>query len=70
MLAPAGTLPDVVACLSDAFRQVLESADIRTRMAAQGADAAYLPSGAFGAYLTAEMPVWARAVKVSGAKLD
>ena len=70
VLAPAGTPPDVVARLSDAFRQVLESPDIRARMAAQGADAAYLPSDAFGAYLAAEMPIWARAVKTSGAKLD
>ena len=39
-------------------------------MAAQGADPAYLDSEQFGAYLAREMPVWARAVKDSGAKLD
>ena len=70
VLAPAGTPPETVARLSDAFGQVLQSPDNRARMAAQGADAAYLPSDAFGAYLAAEMPVWARAVRESGARLD
>ena len=70
VLAPAGTPPETVARLSYAFGQVLQSPDIRARMAAQGADAAYLPGAAFGAYLAAEMPVWARAVRDSGAKLD
>ena len=70
VLAPAGTPKEVVARLTDAFKQVLETPDIRSRMTAQGADPAYLNSEQFGAYLTGEMPVWAKAVKDSGAKLD
>ena len=70
VMAPAGTPKDVVARLSDAFRQVLENPDLRKAMTTQGADPAYLGSDAFGAYLAAEMPVWAKAVKESGAKLD
>ncbi|MFT3665213.1 Bug family tripartite tricarboxylate transporter substrate binding protein [Piscinibacter sp.] len=70
VLAPAGTPKDVVARLSDAFRQVLETPDIRSRMAAQGADPAFLGSEAFTAYLAEQMPVWAKAVKDSGTKLD
>jgi tripartite-type tricarboxylate transporter receptor subunit TctC len=57
VLAPAGTPKDVVARLSDAFRQTLETPDIRTRMVQQGADPAYLPADDFAAYLAAQMPV-------------
>jgi tripartite-type tricarboxylate transporter receptor subunit TctC len=70
VLAPAGTPKDVVGRLSDAFRQVLESPDIRGRMVAQGADPAFMPSDAFANYLAAQIPIWARAVKDSGARLD
>jgi tripartite-type tricarboxylate transporter receptor subunit TctC len=70
ILAPAGTPKDVVARLSDAFKQVLENPEIRSKMTAQGADPAFLGSDAFGAYIAAEMPVWAKAVKDSGTKLD
>ena len=70
MLAPAGTPKDVVARLSDAFKLVLENSDIRSRMAAQGADPAFLNSEQFAAYLAAQMPIWAKAVKDSGTRLD
>jgi len=70
VLAPAGTPKEVVARLSDAFRQTLETPDVSARMTAQGADPAYLSGAAFAAYLAAEMPVWAKAVKDSGARLD
>ncbi len=70
LLAPAGTPKDVVAKLSDALRQVLETPDIRNRMVQQGADPAYLSADQFSAYLTAQMPIWAKAVKDSGTKLD
>ncbi len=69
-LAPAGLPKDVAARLSDAFRQVMTSPDIRSRMVAQGADPAFLGSEEFGRYLAAEMPRWADAVKKSGARLD
>jgi tripartite-type tricarboxylate transporter receptor subunit TctC len=69
-LAPANLPRDVTAKLSDAFRQVLGSAEIRSRMTAQGADPAFLGSEDFAKYLAAEMPRWADAVKKSGAKMD
>jgi tripartite-type tricarboxylate transporter receptor subunit TctC len=69
-LAPAGLPADVKAKLSDAFRQVLASPDVRNRMVAQGADPAFLGADEFAAFLSAEMPRWAEAVKKSGAKLD
>ena len=70
VLAPAATPKDVVAKLSDALRQTLETPDIRARMVQQGADPAFLPADAFATYLAAQMPVWAKAVKDSGTKLD
>jgi tripartite-type tricarboxylate transporter receptor subunit TctC len=69
-LAPANLPKDVTAKLSDAFRQVLTSPDIRNRMIAQGADPAFLGADDFARYLATEMPRWADAVKKSGARLD
>lgn len=69
-LAPAGTPKDVVARLSDAFKQVLSQPDIRNRMITQGADPAFLGAEEFAQFLAAEMPRWDAAVKASGAKLD
>jgi tripartite-type tricarboxylate transporter receptor subunit TctC len=69
-LAPANLPRDVTAKLSDAFRQVLTSPEIRNRMITQGADPAFLGSEDFAKFLAAEMPRWAEAVKKSGAKMD
>jgi tripartite-type tricarboxylate transporter receptor subunit TctC len=69
-LAPAGTPKAVVDKLSDAFKQVLTTPDIRNRMISQGADPAYLGADDFAKFLGAEMPRWAAAVQKSGAKLD
>ena len=70
MLAPAGTPKDVLARLADAFRQALETPEIRSKMVAQGADPAFLGPEAFTAFLQQETPRWAEAVKRSGAKID
>lgn len=69
-LAPANLPKDVRDKLSDAFRQVLATPDVRNRMITQGADPAFLGSEEFGRFLAAEMPRWAEAVRKSGAKLD
>jgi tripartite-type tricarboxylate transporter receptor subunit TctC len=70
VLAPAGTPKDVVAKLGAAFKQVLESAEIKNKMIAQGADPDYLGPEAFSKFIADELPKWAKAVKASGAKLD
>jgi len=69
-LAPAGTPKDVVAKLSDAFGQVMQSPEVKNRMVSQGADPAFLGAEDFAKFLASEMPRWADAVKKSGAKLD
>lgn len=60
----------MVAKLSDAFKQVLASPEVRERMVSQGADPAYLGSEDFARFLAAETPRWDKAVKASGARLD
>jgi len=70
VLAPAGTPKDVVAKLSDAFKQVMALPDVRNRMITQGADPAFLGSDDFAKFLAAEMPRWADAAKKSGARMD
>ena len=69
-LAPAGLPKDITAKLSDAFKQVMNSPEIKTRMVMQGADPAFLGSDEFAQFLSLEMPRWADVVKKSGAKLD
>ena len=69
-LAPAGLPKDVTFRLSDAFRQVMNNAEIKNRMVSQGADPAFLGSEEFAAFLAAEAPRWVQAVKASGARLD
>ncbi|MEQ1657489.1 MAG: tripartite tricarboxylate transporter substrate binding protein [Hylemonella sp.] len=69
-LAPAGTPRDVVAKLSEAFRQVMTQPELRSRMISQGADPAFLGADDFANFLGAEMPRWAAAVQKSGARLD
>jgi len=69
-LAPAGTPKDVVAKLSDAFKQVLSNPEVKSRMVSQGADPAFLGSDDFAKFLTTETPRWAAAVKASGARMD
>ena len=69
-LAPAGTPKDVVQKLSDAFKAVMQQPDLKARMAAQGADPAFLGADDFARYLHVELPRWAEVVKKSGAQLD
>ena len=69
-LAPAGTPPEIVAKLSDAFRQALNTPEVRNKMVAQGADPAFLGHAEFAKFLNAELPRWAAVAQASGAKLD
>ena len=70
VLAPAATPKAVVDRLSAAFKATLDSADVRSRMVAQGADPAFLGADDFAQFLAREMPRWAKVVKDSGTRLD
>jgi len=50
--------------------KALASPDIRSRLAAQGADILGGTPAEYTAYLRTEMPRWAKAVKDSGAKAE
>ncbi len=69
-LAPAGTPKEIIAKLSAAFAQALDSPEIRNRMVSQGADPAFLNSDAFSSFLGRETPRWRKVVKDSGARID
>lgn len=70
VLAPANLPKEITTKLSSAFKTILEMPDIRNRMISQGADPAFLGSDEFGTFLNKQMPIWAQAVKQSGAKQD
>ena len=70
LMAPAGTPPDVVAKWNADVTRILNSPDMRERLAAQGAEAAPDTPAEFSAFIAAELKKYARIVQVSGAKVD
>jgi tripartite-type tricarboxylate transporter receptor subunit TctC len=69
-VVPAGTPRDVVHKISADMNKVLQSAEVKQRMA----DIGLTPMGntpeEFDAYIRAEIPKWAKVVKASGATAD
>ena len=70
LLAPAGTPADVVARWNGELSRILNSADVRDRMLALGAEPAPGSAADFGRFIERELAKYARIVKVSGAKVD
>ena len=70
VLAPSGTPRPVIEKLNREFTRGLESADVRERLLAQGADPVPGPPEAFAAFMREEMAKWAPVVKQAGVKLD
>jgi len=70
LLAPAGTPRDIVAKLNAASVKALASAEMRERLAAQGADPVGNTPDQFAAFIKAEIDKWAKIVKASGARID
>jgi tripartite-type tricarboxylate transporter receptor subunit TctC len=70
VLAPAGTARPVIERLNRETRKVLESADIRDKLLAQGAEPMPGSPEAFGAFMQEESAKWAPVVKQAGVKLD
>lgn len=69
--APAGTPPATVARLNTAFRDGLRDPEVIARLNARGADLAEPDSPEeFAAFIAAEQPKWAAAVRASGATVD
>jgi len=70
LLAPAGTPAPVVNQLNRQVLKVLESADVREKLQAQGAEPMPGAPEAFASFMRDEMAKWAPVVKQAGVKLD
>ena len=70
LFAPAGTTPEIVKRLSVEVGKALATADLREKWLASGAEPAASTPEEFKAFITKELPKYARIVKDSGAKVD
>ncbi len=70
VLAPAGTLPDVIAKLNGEINRVVRRADVMQRLANDGVEAVASTPEYFGKYLQRESAKWGDVVKRSGIKAD
>lgn len=70
IVVPTGTPSEIVQKLNAEVNKALTHPDIRSRLAAQGADILGGTPAEYAVYLRSEMPRWAKAVKDSGAKAE
>jgi tripartite-type tricarboxylate transporter receptor subunit TctC len=68
--APAGTPGEIVNRLNAEITRALESPDVKERLTGLGFDVQRMSPGEFAAFVRAEVPKWAQAVKDSGAKAE
>jgi len=70
ILVPKGTPQPIVARLSAEIVKVLESADVRDRMAANGGATIKPGPAAFDALLKSELTKWSRVIREAGVKIE
>ena len=70
MMAPAATPRDIVARINTELNKSLGVPEVRERMLALGTDPVGGSAEEFGAMLKVELAKWAKAVKISGAKVE
>jgi len=70
VVAPAGTPPDIVRALNDQINKSLSSAEVRARLAAEGAEPTPTTPQAFGELIASEIKRWAPVVKNANIKAD
>ena len=70
LLAPAGTPAPVIGKLNAEVSKALQTAEVRDRLIAQGAEPMPGSPKEFGEFMAAEMAKWAPVVKQAGVKLD
>ncbi len=70
VVAPAGTAPAIVNKLNASINQGLVGEDVKDALARLGALPRMSSPADFAAFIKAEMPKWAYAVKLAGAKID
>jgi len=67
---PASTPPAVVQRLNAEINKALQSADVRDKLAQQGAEPLGSSAEEYGAYVKKELNRWAVVVKSTGVTLD
>jgi tripartite-type tricarboxylate transporter receptor subunit TctC len=70
VMVPSGTPRPTITMLYQAFTGALQIAAVRDRILKQGFEIVGSDPAAFGAYVRAEIPKWAKVVKASGAGVD
>jgi tripartite-type tricarboxylate transporter receptor subunit TctC len=70
VFAPAGTPPELVKRLSVEIGKALAAPDLREKWLSTGAEPAASTPEEFRAFISKELPKYARIVKESGAKVD
>ena len=70
LLVPAGVPKDIVSRLHSETVKALDTAEMKQRLASQGAVVLTNTPEQFAAYLRSEIDKWGRIVKASGARLD
>ncbi len=70
VLAPAGTPRDIVARLNGELTKLMQTSDMRERLAAMGIEPLTSTPEQFGAFIKTEAAKWAKVVKASGAQVD
>jgi tripartite-type tricarboxylate transporter receptor subunit TctC len=70
LLAPAGTPAEIVNLLSAQTMKIMQTADMKQRMAEAGSIAVGSTREAFAKHLVDEFAKWAKVIKASGAKAD
>ena len=69
LVAPTATPPAVLATLHAAAAQALHSAEIKDKLAAQGAIAVGNASAEFQAYVKSEIERWGKVIAATGIKI-
>jgi tripartite-type tricarboxylate transporter receptor subunit TctC len=70
MFAPAGTPPEIVACLNAEMKRVFELPDVQDKLKMLGLETWLSTPDELAKYQTAEIVKWAKVVKDSGAKAE
>ena len=70
IVVPSATPKDIVVRLNAEINKAVQNADLRQRLAAQGAEPLGGTSEQYAAYIRSEIGRWSKVVKESGAKAD